>query len=382
MSSKRPLLARATDFLLAVVPAAILAVPAFAQGEAESLSVSFRKSAARVAPALVAIRPLDVTRPLVDVQIPSVGPFRPGDFIPRTVVRTNETDADAIGSGFLIDADRGIVVTTEGVLRGTSQVLVVFADGTERPASQIRRDPRSEVAVLVVDTKGVNPSAAVWGDSSALLPGDWVLAVGSEGGSPPSLSAGIFSAHRHGVGPVGGDLWLETDTRPRAAGLGGPVVNLKGEVVGMSTPFPGRGRGPGAINHVLPASRVRRIAGDLAEFGQVRRGYLGVQIEPVDVFPGAPGAAAGPVVISSVGRGTPADAAGLLPGDRVLSANGRPLTGLGQLQSAVLDTPIGEDLTLLVDRGGQRIEVKTTPGGAARWRESPAVCRARGSCLI
>ena len=133
-------------------------------------------------------------------------------------------------------------------------------------------------------------------------------------------------------------------------------------MVGISTAFPGRAGGePGGMNHVLPASRVRRIAGELADFGQVRRGYLGVQIEPVEVLSGRLGGSTGAVVISSVGSGTPAADAGLQPGDRIVSANGRRLAGLGQLQAAVEDTPIGEELTLLVDRNGQRIEVKVRP---------------------
>ena len=208
----------------------------------------------------------------------------------------------------------------------------------------------------------MNASAASWGDSNALKPGDWVLALGLAGGSPPSMSAGIYSARRHGAGLLAADDWLETDTRLGAANLGGPLVNLKGEVVGISTAFAGRAGGePGGMNRVLPASRVRRIAGELADFGQVRRGYLGVQIEPVEVLSGRPGGSAGAVVISSVGSGTPAADAGLQPGDRIVSANGRRLAGLGQLQAAVEDTPIGEEVTLLVDRNGQRIEVKVRP---------------------
>jgi serine protease Do len=235
------------------------------------------------------------------------------------------------------------------------------------------------VAALVVDIKGLNASAASWGDSEALEPGDWVLALGSAGGSPPSMSAGIYSARRRGAGVAPGDEWLETDARLGLANLGGPLVNLKGEVVGLCATVAGRLPEQGGMNYVLPAARVRRIAEELAQFGQVRRGYLGVQIEPVEVLRG-PGNAPGgsdAVVITSVGAGTPAAAAGLRPGDRIMSANGRRLAGLGQLQSAVEDTPIGAELTLLVDRNGQRIEVKVRPQAQPAPSDMGGVPRAR-----
>jgi serine protease Do len=114
------------------------------------------------------------------------------------------------------------------------------------------------------------------------------------------------------------------------------------------------------MNYVLPAARVRRIASDLADFGQVRRAYLGVDIEPSEFLPGRP-AGPGPVVISGVRPNTPAAVAGLRGGDRIMSINGKPLMSLGQLQSAVEAAPIGEELTVLVERGGQRIEVKVRP---------------------
>jgi serine protease Do len=354
MSSVSPLVHAARDLGRLLIFAVLVSIPVAAQNQPDSLSASFRRAAERVTPALVGIRPIGVSRPLVTLPIPAVGPFRPGDFIPRGMQRGGETEAETIGSGFVIDADRGIVVTTEGVLRGSSQAIVMFSDGAERPVSQIRRDPRSELAVLVVDLKGLNSSAAAWGDSDALEPGDWVLAVGSGGGFPPSMSAGIYSARRRGVGLTPGDEWLETDTRLGGVNVGGPLVNLKGEVVGLCAGLPGRPREPGGTNYVVPAARVRRIATDLLEFGQVRRGYLGVQVEPIDVLSGAPGA----VVISSVSAGTPAAAAGLRGGDRITSVNGRRLIWLGQLQSVVEETPIDGEVALTIDRNGQRIEVK------------------------
>jgi serine protease Do len=372
MTSVGPIVRTARDLARVLFVAALMSVPAPAQNQAETLSASFRKASQRVAPSLVGVRPVGVSRPLVKLPIPNVGPFRPGDFIPRGVLRGDEVEAEAIGSGFVIDADRGIVVTMAGVLLGSSQALVIFSDGTERPASQIRRDPRSGLLVLVVDVKGTNATAASWGDSDALEAGDWVLALGSAAGSPPSMSAGIFSARRRWAGPAVGDEWLETDTRLGAANVGGPLVNMKGEVVGINAWFAGRGRDHGTYS-ALPATRGRRIAADLVEFGQVRRGYLGVQVEPVDPLSGAPAA----IVISSVGAGTPAATAGIRPGDRIVSANGQRLMFLGQLQAVIEGTPIGNEVTLQLDRNGQRIEVNVRPQAQTAAVESAAMPRSR-----
>ncbi len=375
MWSKQSTIRITAAFALCAFIVGMQAKPAAAQNQAESLSASFRKAVQRVAPALVGVRPMGVSRPLVTVPIPNVGPFRPTDFIPRGVLRnSNEIEFDTTGSGFIADSDRGIVVTTEGVLRGASQAVVVFSDGTERVASQVRRDPRSDVAILVVDLKGLTATAAAWGDSDAIEPGDWVLAVGAAGGSPPSMSAGIFSARRRG--PASGLEWLETDVRVGPAFWGGPIVNLKGEVIGVVGPLPNQAPLPGGSHYVLPAGRIRRIAADLAQFGQVRRGYLGIQVEPVEVLAGAPGAPGG-VVISTVGAGTPAAAAGVRPGDRIVSANGRKLMVLGQLQATVEETPIGEELTLLIDRNGQRMEVKVRPQAQPGSAETPGMPRSR-----
>ncbi len=285
MWSKQSTIRITALFALCAFVIALLSKPAAAQNQAESLSASFRKAAQRVGPALVGVRPMGVSRPLVSVPIPNVGPFRPTDFIPRGVLRnSNEIEFDTAGSGFIADFDRGIVVTSEGVLRGASQAVVIFSDGTERVASQIRRDLRSDVAIVVVDLKGLTANAATWGDADAIEPGDWVLALGSAGGSPPSMSAGIFSARRRG--PAMGLEWLETDLRIGPAFSGGPIVNLKGEVIGVtwSAAEPGVFAWRGTITSFRQGGRAvsPRIS---SQFGQVRRGYLGVQVEP-DVLAG------------------------------------------------------------------------------------------------
>ncbi len=331
---------------------------AFAQSQAESLSASFQKALGRVAPALVAIRPLDSPHPFVPVPLPPVRPLRLGELIPRVGVRVGEPEGEPLGTGLVIDLDRGYILTCDHVLRGSSQAAAIFADGRERLTSEIRRDPRLDLAVLLFDLKGLNLSQAEWGDPSALHPGDWVLSIGQPAGSAPAISAGIFSAFRPGVGIAPADELLETDARVNPLNSGGPMVNLKGEVVGINVTLPGRRGGLTGMGYAVPADRARRVATDLAEFGHVRRAYLGVQVEPVQ--PASPDRPmdAGPLVVVNVNPGTPASEAGLRPGDRIVSIDGRAIAGVAMLQAAVELAPIGEELALTVDRDGQRLELK------------------------
>ena len=343
--------------LYAGLALAVFCHPVLAQGQADSFSASFRKAAGRVASSLVGIRPLDVSRPIVNVPIPNGGPFRPGDFIPRGVLRRHEVEAEAIGSGFVIDADRGIVVTSEGVLRGSSQVMVVFADGTERLASQIRRDPRSEVAVLVVDMKGASGGAVPGATPMPSSPATGCSPWGRRGARllrsrPAFISAAAGAAGR--AGTMARDRYTACSIRPgRTAreleGRGGrdehavPGPMRQGERDESRLPASGRDGSP----RNSPSSA--RFAG-----GTWGSGRAGGNHGPGDRWP------VRSVMISSVGAGTPAAAAGLRPGDRIVSANGRLLRGWGSF-SLVEGTSVGDELTLLIERGGQRIEVKVRP---------------------
>jgi serine protease Do len=344
----------------------VLAGPVLGQSQAESLSASFRKAVARVSPAVVAIRPAGVALPFVQVPLPNFGPFRTGELGPRAAARIGEIDAEAGGSGLVIDADRGHILTNDHVLRGASQAVVILPGGRERFSSEIRRDPRFDVAILSIDPKGLDLTQVVWGDPGTLEAGDWVLSAGQPAVAAPAYSAGIFSAFRPRIGSGPADGWLETDAVVNSTNSGGPLVNLKGEVLGINSALASRRGGLAGMSYAMPANRARRIAADLAEFGHVRRAYLGVQVEPVQQVsaPDRPREAAN-VVIVAVTPGTPAADAGLRPGDRILSIAGRPIAGPGMLQSVVELAPIGEELTVSVERGGQRVDVKVRPQAQA-----------------
>ncbi len=344
----RPVLPGSATLALAfglLIPS--VAGPARGQAEAEGLSASFRKASKVVLPAVVTVRSTaDLAvqgdlprRALIEPYLPGPNP-RP----PR----------ESGGSGLVVDAARGLILTNDHLIDGSTAVVVVLADGRERPVSSIRRDPKSDLAVLAVDPAGL-AAQAEWGDSDALETGDWVLAVGQPFGLSGTVTAGIVSGKGRGIGVALYEDLIQTDAAINPGNSGGPLVNLRGQVVGINTAIKTLGGGYEGVGFAVPASRARRVAADLVAFGRVRRSYLGVTIRPVDLATAdrlnAPGAA----VVSTVTTPGPADAAGVRPGDVIVGVGGKPATTLGILQAAIEVAPVGEPLEIAIDRGGRSL---------------------------
>jgi len=353
-------------FLLAVILAGGSA--ALAQREAESLSASFRKAAERVLPSIVAVRPSGLLGLGVPYGVPG-RPVLPGE-LSGMPVQPGEAERQAGGSGVVVDAARGLILTSDQAISGASRVVVFFEDGREVETDRVVRDPRTELAVLVVDPRSVRVKAAEWGSSEALQLGDWVLSVGRTSGRAPIVSAGIVSGRASGPAPGAQDDLLRTDAVIGITGSGGPLIDLDGRIVGINRArLDPRGWFDG-LGAAIPAERARRCVSDLAEFGQVRRGYLGLMLGPgagVSIAP--PGQATG-LVVTGVSVGSSAAEAGLRMGDRIVSLDGHPLTDSGALSRAVEEAPIGQEFRLTIERAGQRQEVTV----ASRQRlQSPAI---------
>jgi len=333
--------------------------PARGQSEAESLSASFRKAARRVLPAVVTVRPIGVPPPIdptdgLTARAPGLaGPGRPVDAAPVVVPR------EAGGSGVVIDAARGLVLTNHHVIDGAKRVVVVLPGGRERPAKAIRRDPKSDLALITIDAAGL--AQAAWGDSEALDTGDWVLAIGQPFGLSDTVTAGIVSGKGRGVGLALYEDLIQTDAAINPGNSGGPLVNLAGEVVGINAALKSAGGGYEGVGFAVPASRARRVAADLAEFGRVRRAFVGINVRRADPsvldrldLPGA-------TVVTGVAAESPASDAGLRPGDLLLKVDGRPVPGPGALQATIEVAPVGRPLALTIERDGKPREVKVVP---------------------
>jgi len=326
--------------------------PARGQTEAEGLSASFRKAARRVLPSVVTVRPLGVPNPFEPA---------PGLAVAPPLIEPNgpRPSRDPGGSGVVIDAARGLVLTNDHVIQGASRVVVVLGDGRERPAKQAWRDPKSDLALLNVDPAGL--VQADWGDSDGLDTGDWVLAVGQPFGLSGTVTAGIVSGKARGIGMALYEDLIQTDAAINPGNSGGPLVNLRGEVVGINTAIKTSGGGYEGVGFAVPSSRARRVAADLAEFGRVRRAYLGVTIRPVDPVTAERLANPGAAMVTGVVSPSPAADSGLRPGDVILQVNGKVAGGPGPLQAAIEIARVGEPLPLVVDRAGQVFNVEVRP---------------------
>jgi serine protease Do len=342
-------LRRLVSSAVCLLVAALMSPAALGQTEAESLSTSFRKASRRVLPSIVSVRPIGVAPPFGP--LPAVD--GPGLAAPGTPPR------EPGGSGFVVDAARGLVLTNHHVIDGASRVVVVLPGGKERPVKEIRRDPKSDLALLTIEAAGL--VAINWGDSDTLDTGDWVLAIGQPFGLSDTVTAGIVSGKGRGVGLALYEDLIQTDAAINPGNSGGPLVNLKGEVVGINTAIKTVGGGYEGIGFAVPASRARRVVSDLAEFGRVRRAYVGITIRRADPavlerldMPGA-------TVVTGVAAESPASDAGLRPGDVIVRVEGKPIVGPGPLQSLIEVAPVGKPLVVTVERDGKPRDFRIVP---------------------
>jgi S1-C subfamily serine protease len=282
--------------------------------------------------------------------------------IAPSVVRIEVTAADeqATASGVIIDT-LGNVVTSSHVLDGARPVGIgiVLVDGRRLDAEIVGRDAASDVAVVRIGAPPADLSAARFGDSDRSEIGEWVLAVGSPLGLEQTITAGIISGQAHLGGAAGrsGDSYLQTDAKVNPGNSGGPLVNLEGEVVGLSALI---SAGPGgSYGYAIPINRVRRMAAILIRDGRAHHPYLGVALRDVRDLGAADRRRFGVLVaegalVSRVWQDAPAARAGLRVGDVITTVNDREIPAPAALAELISSQEIGARITLGFVRSGAR----------------------------
>lgn len=259
------------------------------------------------------------------------------------------------GSGFIVDS-KGIILTNSHVVEGADRIVVKLNDGRELVAESWNYDPRTDIAIVRVKTDTPLPSLTL-GDSSQMQVGDWVLALGNPFNVGTTVTSGIISATGRGPGINEREQYLQTDAAINPGNSGGPLVNLYGEVVGINTAISSRSGGYDGIGFAIPSKNVRWVAEQLIAHGEVKRSYLGVQLQALNSelrqqmnVPFGKGA-----LISEVGSGTPAEKAKLQSGDTIVEFNGESIGDRDDLIDAVERSAPEKSYPVKILRDGKEV---------------------------
>ena len=266
------------------------------------------------------------------------------------------------GSGFIVDAD-GHIVTNNHVVDGATSIEVTLNDGAQYQATVVGRDPKTDLALLKIDTEDALPYVTL-GDSSGARVGDWVLAVGNPFGLGGSVNAGIISARGRDINSGPYDDYIQIDAPINRGNSGGPLFDARGVVIGVNTAIFSPSGGNIGIGFAIPAETAADIVADLKTKGRVDRGWLGVQIQPVtdEVAASLGLAETRGVLVADVLSGTPAEAAGVRSGDIILEAAGEQMVDYRDLTKLIAGIDAGTVIELQVLRSGEAMTIPVTIG--------------------
>lgn len=372
MSRRRPFF---SVFAAPLLAAAMIAAPmtlAAPPVQAQTAALpSFETLAERLLPAVVNIS----TTSKVTQAAPQLPQFPPGspfehffkDFYEqyRGQLPQRQDKVSALGSGFVIDAENGYIVTNNHVIKDADEIRIILQDDTSLDATLVGVDEKTDLAVLRVKVEGRQLTAVGWGDSDNAKVGSWVLAIGNPFGLGGSVTAGIVSARQRDINAGPYDDFIQTDASINRGNSGGPMFNMQGDVVGVNTAIFSPTGGSVGIGFAVPSNLAKNVVAQLIKYGQTRRGWLGVRIQ--DVTPeiaegfGLKGKARG-ALVSSLTPDSPAQKAGIHEGDIILSFDGQNIDAMRRLPRIVAETEVGKKVPVLLWRKGSETTVTVELG--------------------
>ena len=334
----------------------------FSFANSKPVPESFADLADQLMPSVVNISTTQTVRTTTNqfpFQFPPGSPF--GEMF-KDFERPTERKASSLGSGFIIDT-KGTVITNNHVISGADDILVRVGD-KEYKAKVIGADPYMDIAVLKMETKDQFKPVS-FGDSDKARVGDWAVAIGNPFGLGGTVTAGIISARNRDINLTRYDDFIQTDASINQGNSGGPLFNLKGEVIGINTAIIAPGQsGSIGIGFAIPANAASNVIDQLIKFGETRRGWLGVRIQEVtkeiaevEKLKEPSGA-----LVASVSEKSPADKSGLKAGDIILELDGKKINSTRELVKVVASTKVGKSVTIKVWRNKRLISKKLTLG--------------------
>ncbi len=357
--------ARLSGAIAAGFAAAVLFVPpAFAKGPDSVADIA--------APLLDAVVNISSSQTIAGSKdapapkLPDGSPFQ--NFFDDFFNQKGQTDntphrVQSLGSGFVIDPS-GIVVTNNHVIDGADEITVNFDDGSKVKAKLIGRDEKTDLAVLKIEVS--HPLVSVkFGDSDVMRVGDWVMAIGNPFGLGGSVSVGIVSARNRDINSGPYDNFIQTDAAINRGNSGGPLFNMNGEVIGINTAIISPSGGSIGIGFAIPSKTAANVVDQLRQFGETRRGWLGVRIQEVtdEIAQSLSMKGTNGALVAGVTDKSPAADAGIKAGDVILEFNGEKISAMHELPRMVADEPIGKEVKVLVLHKGGAQETLTVKLG-------------------
>ncbi len=271
-----------------------------------------------------------------------------------------EQETTSLGSGFIIDP-AGYIVTNAHVIADAAEISVKLHDNTELKAKLVGRDPKTDLALLKVESKTPLPFVK-FGDSDASRVGDWVIAIGNPFGLGGSVSAGIISARERSINAGPFDDFIQTDAAINRGNSGGPLFNTDGQVIGINSAIFSPSGGNIGIGFAVPSALAQPILKQLRESGHVQRGWLGVKIQEVNaqIAESVGLDKAGGALVLDLVKDSPAAKAGVKNGDVILSFAAKPVGAMRSLPRLVAETPVGKAVPIEIWREGKKQTLTTT----------------------
>lgn len=308
-------------------------------------------------------------------EVPPGSPFEDffEEFFQRNQQNNRPRRVNSLGSGFVIDP-AGVIVTNNHVIADADEIEVNFPDGTALSAEVVGRDPKTDIAVLRVEPDAPLKAVA-FGDSETLRIGEWVMAIGNPFGLGSSVSAGIVSAVKRDINAGPYDSFIQTDAAINRGNSGGPLFNLDGEVIGINTAIISPSGGSIGIGFAIPADLAIGVVRQLIDFGETRRGWLGVTIQNVtnEIAESLGLASASGALVAGVRPDSPAGQAGFEPGDVIITFDGQEIDDTRDLSRTVADTPVESEVDVVIIRDGEEMTLPVTIGLLAENEEQPRV---------
>ena len=372
---------------LLVVGLALFAVLLVADARASTPPDSFADLAERLLPSVVNISTTQtIKNPQAGLEMPQFPPGSPledlfKEFLERQQNGGGHPDAPSrkatsLGSGFIVDP-AGYIVTNNHVIADADEISIKLHDDSVFSATVVGRDLKVDLALLKIDPGKKTLVAVGFGNSDEARVGDWVLAIGNPFGFGGTVTAGIVSARARDINAGPYDDFIQTDAPINRGNSGGPMFNMKGEVIGINSAIISPSGGSIGIGFAIPSSLASPVLDDLRKYGKVRRGWLGVRIQSLDADMAENIGLADQhgALVASVDPNGPGLKAGLKNGDVVLKFDGKDITEMRRLPRYVAGTAIGKKVDMLIWRDGKKQTVSVTVG---EMPEDPAEQLAKG----